>query len=330
MDRFEPALPGVAIDLTGPDAVDRRVSDAAQARREHRRLSRQLDRAVAQVEEADAEVTERRATLVEERHDVVAVQGLSFGRLIAELDGTLEEQIRREIAEANAAHYAVTEAEHRRAEAVRAMARIQDRFVALGDVDFAWTSALAEKESLLADQGAPATDRLTEISTRRGEISAERAGAAEALAHGRQLLSLLEEARDLLDAADGWTLVDTLLEGGVVTSSPRQLRMDEAAEVLQKADHALDRLHRELGDLVEAAGDQVDLRALHDACHGWFDAGLAEAPIPDRARVTLEAVQKVRADVDAVLAALHDLDQTRVAEDDDLRAERDRLLASPN
>lgn len=328
MDRLDPPLPAVTLDLTGPDAVDVRLAAAAQARREHRRLGRQLDRAIAQVEAADAEVNEKRAALAAERHDVVALQDLTFDRLISELQGTLEDQMRREIAEANAAYYAVTEAENRREEAVRAMSRIQDRLVALGDVDLEWIDALAEKESLLVDEGAPTSDRLTEITARRGEIQAERLGAAEALEHGHQVASLLDDAHRLLEAADGWTLVDTLIADGVVTQSPRQLRMDEASDLLQKADRALDRLHRELGDLVESLDGSADLRVLHGSCQGWFDGDLVEAPMADRARVTLEAVQRAQESVSAVLAALDDLDKARVTEDDELRAERSRLLAS--
>lgn len=326
MDSTDPALPAVTIDLTGPEAVERRLSEAAHARREHRRLSRQLDRAVAQVEAADTEVSERRTALIAERHDVVALAGLSFDRLISELEGTLEEQMRKEISEANAAHFAVTEAEDRRAEAVRAMARIQDRLVALGDVDHAWAEALAQKAALLADQGSPASDRLTEISTRRGEIQAERAGAAEALAHGTEVVALLEKARRLLEEADGWTLVDTIMAHGVVTKSPRQVLMDEAAQVLQTADRALDGLHRHVGDLVESASDQADLQALHDACHGWFHPELAEGPMADRARVTLEAVDKARVGVDAVLVALGELDHELSTEDEALVSERDDLI----
>lgn len=329
MDRLDPPLPAVTLDLTGPDAVDRRIAEAAQARREHRRLSRQLDRAVTQVEAADVEVTEKRTALAAERHDVVALQDITFGRLISELQGTLEDQIRQEIAEANAAHFAVTEAENRRVEAVRAMSRIQDRLVALGDVDLAWVDALAEKESILVDQGAPTSDRLTEITARRGEIQAERLGASEALEHGHQVTSLLDEAHRLLRAADGWTLVDTLIADGVVTHSPRQLRMDEAADVLQKADRALDGLHREVGDLVESIDDSDDLQGLHGTCQGWFGSDLAEAAVEDRARVTLEAVEKAQDAVSRVLEALNELDKSRVQEDEELRAERARLLAAP-
>lgn len=329
VDQFEPPAPAVTLDLTGPDAVDRQVSEAAQRRREYQRLSRQLDRAVAQVEKADAEVTEKREALASERDDVATLHDISFDRLIADLQGTLEVQMRREIAEANAAYYAVSEAENRREDAVRAMSRIQDRLVALGDVDRGWAEALAEKESLVVAKGAPTSDRLTEITARRGEIQAERTGAAEALAHGRQVVSLLEEAHRLLEGADGWTLVDTLLEGGVVTSSPRQIRMDEASQVLQKADLALDGLHREVGDLVESADDAGDLEVLHGTCQGWFDGDLAEASVAERARVTLEAVEQAQAAVAAVLDELHDLDQSGAAEDDELRAERARILATP-
>lgn len=113
MDRLDPSPP-VTFDLAGPDAIDRRIAEAAQSRREFRRLSRQLDRAIAQVEQADAEVTEKRATLTSERDDVAALHEITFDRLISELRGTLEEQMRSEIAEANAAHYAVTEAENGR------------------------------------------------------------------------------------------------------------------------------------------------------------------------------------------------------------------------
>lgn len=329
MDRLDPPLPAVTLDLTGPDAVDRRIAEAAQGRREHRRLSRQLDLAVAQVEQADAEVTEKRAALAAERHDVAALHDITFDRLISELQGTLEDQMRREIAEANAAHYAVTEAETRREEAVRAMSRIQDRLVALGDIDLAWVDALAEKESLLVDRGAPTSDRLTEIAARRGEIQAERLGAAEASEHGNRVASLLEEAHRLLEAADGWTLVDTLIADGVVTQSPRQLRMDEASELIQEADLALDGLHREVGDLVESSGDTTALQVLHGTCQGWFDGDLAEAPIAERVRVTADAVESAQAAVTEVLSALEELDRSRVTEDDSLRAERARLLASP-
>lgn len=116
---------------------------------------------------------------------------------------------------------------------------------------------------------------------------------------------------------------------GVVTRSPRQLRMDEAAQVLQQADRALDGMYREVGDLVEATGDSADLQVLHGSCQRWFAGDLAEAPIAERARVTLDAVEKAQAGVSAVLGALQDLDEDRSVEDDELRSERDRLLATP-
>lgn len=321
---------GFTFDLSGPDATARRLRAAATNRRQHERLHQQLAQAIDQVEAAEAEVIERREAAAKERRDVEEFHHFSFSKLVAEVSGTIEDQLQQEIAEANAAHYAVSEAEHRRKEAVLAMARIKDQLADIGDAPGEWRAALEQKEMELRLQDDPRVPRLTEIEERWGEIDDDRAAVAHAITSAGEVINRLDQAAEILGSSDEWGLLDTLFDGGVLTSSPHQHRMDEAAAMLQSANDASETLRRDLGGVLAIKAEDDGLASLHHVCQTWFvGRNSGEGGLLGRIKNSLDDVQRGKDTIKRVISELEQLDLNLEAEWVSLRDERRVLLNPP-
>lgn len=322
---------GVTFDLFGPDATTRRVREAAAKRRTYERLTAQLAQAVEQVEAAEAEVMMRREALVKERRDVEEFHTFSFSKLMDELKGDVEDRLRQEIAEANAAHYAVSEAEHRRQTAVLAMARINDRLADLGDAQGEWVAALKEKEAELRAHGDPRVPRLAEIESRWGEIEDERAAIVHAIESAGEVTARLDQAAEIIETAPDWGILDTLFDGGVLVSSPRENRMDEAADMLRSADDASEALRRDLRGVMAIEAEDANLASLHHACQGWcgVDGLDGEGGLMGQLDNSLKDIQSGKDTIERVVKELERLDLALTAEWVSLRDERRAILSPP-
>lgn len=70
----------------------------------------------------------------------------------------------------------------------------------------------------------------------------------EAIDAGNRALWSLQEARNQLDKANGWGLVD-MLGGGLFTTFAKRSRMDRAKEFMNRARYDLQTFSRELRDI---------------------------------------------------------------------------------
>ena len=71
----------------------------------------------------------------------------------------------------------------------------------------------------------------------------------EALAAGRDALSSLENARQMLSSARGWGIFDIVSKGGLISGLIKHSKMNEAEACINRAQSDLARFNDELQDL---------------------------------------------------------------------------------
>lgn len=291
-------------------------------------LERQAGLVRGRLAQAAARVEQARAGLVREQRDVERLESLSMTRILAGLRGSRQVDLDREQAEAQAARYAVAEAEARAAVEQRELESLQARIAALGDLDARHREALETREAeVAADPGAAATRvRLGDLATSAGTLRAEVDELIEATAAAGHAGVALEHAARLLGDAGGWATYDTFLGGGAISDLMKYERLDRAGALMREADHALGRLAAELADVGIGAVGNVGITEMARAFDIWFDNVFSDWAVRSRIEQAAARVAQLRHGVAEVGRELDRRLGAAQASLSALEEERQRLL----
>lgn len=137
-------------------------------------------------------------------------------------------------------------------------------------------------------RGGQGGSGLTDVNYRR-EIN-------EAIQAGQEALTCLNEARDCLNSAGNWGIVD-LLGGGFLTTMIKRSRMKDADNLVQQARGALKRFQRELMDVEDIPELHIETGDFLTFADYFFDGIIADwlvqSKINDSKRQVENAIRKV-------------------------------------
>ena len=285
--------------------IEERVAAAARAVREREVISQRQAELRARQGELEGALAGLRDKASAERKDVERLEGMSLGRVLASLAGSRDERLSRESAEADAAGYRVAEAETR-LDAVRGeLAAVEDRLAALESAPRVYTAVLGEKERYLTGSGDRRGEALLALADERGRLTAELNETDEAIRAADAATAALSEVQDVLRSASGWSTYDTWFGGGMIASSIKHDRMDEAAQAAAVADQRLAVLRLELADIAGpglSTAAQLALGGGTRFADVWLDNFFTDLAVADRIRQAqqqvadlAETVQRLRA-----------------------------------
>jgi hypothetical protein len=316
--------------MEGVDEIEDRLYRLAHLMREAELLSAraagQRQRREGQLAELDA-LRDRHS---DEQRDVDRLEGLSLTRVLVALRGSREDALARERAEAGAARYRVAEAQARLAALDGELAASEKRLAELADVPARYAAAIDDKERYLRATGGPRAGALIELAQERGRLEAELRELAEAAEAAKAARQALSSAQWHLDAAGNWSTYDTFFGGGIIASSLKHSRLDDAARAAAQADRCLAVLRTELADVgVAAPGTDVAVDGLTRFVDVWVDNIFTDMAVRNRigqARQNLGRSVRLVTAVQQGLAARTTADRARI--DEIARARHDLLLRS--
>lgn len=305
-----------------------------------------LDRAVAADREAthlrgllgalreEAEDARRALDALRRRHaleedDVRRLDGITPSALLAAVRGTRTGELTRERAEEVAARYAL-QTGLQRLQAVEARREEVDRRLAqLGD-----TRALRERrtqehaEALRATGPGASPPGLEQVLDELAAVRTEASEVDEALGAGRRAAAQLDAASRHLGSADSWSAYDTWFGGGLVASAVKHDRLDSAAGAIRGAQEAIADFARELADVAPGHRLRADLgiSPTTRAFDVWFDNVFSDLSVRSRIKESSADVAATAASVAAALDGLTTRRAELTAREQDLLAERDRLI----
>lgn len=312
--------------MTDVNQIQAELEQAVAARDEHAQLTRRLEGSAPHLADLEERVAVARRKLDGESADVERLESFSGAKIWAHLKGSHATDLERETAEREAARYAVAEAEARRDAMQRDRAALESRIAELGDVEWLYRRAMADKEAWVRNSGGESAASLAEIAERRGAVQALDQEAREAFAAGRAAQELLTQAASLLGSAGSWSTWDTFGGGGMLTDMMKYEKVDRATEALRRADLALASFSRELADvhLPQVQGVQVDqMMRTFDV---WFDNIFSDMAVRSRIEDARRRVGYAIGQVEQALAALGQKGSDMAAELAALDARREQLL----
>lgn len=269
----------VTFELDGPDALERRLTAIAGARREAARVRSRIGEVEQELERLEDEVQSAVVRLGAEEADVRQLQSFTLRGILADLRGRKGRELEREVAQlADARHELVTLRE-RQGAVVAELDGLQDRLVALGDLDAEWADAVAARERWVAERGEGDGARLVGIAEALGDIEDELHECEEVRVAAVDALSRLDDVADALGEPSGWA-------GGVDDE-----QLDELCVQVRSAEDAIRRLARELQDIgVELSEEGAAAVQRWDRAFEGFLSGVATDEALDRRAATAAAV----------------------------------------
>lgn len=297
--------------------------------RQHRlheniQLQRRLMKRLEQTEEKLLVMKRKRdqlhRQLTKEQQDVVKLGKFSFMNKISEWTGTWDEKMKKEIEEAAEAELKCNEAEKDVIDLTNEVAELQQR---LENPDFMhlkedWEDLLREKESWIRMNDSIANQTLQKIADDRVRVYSMIREIDEAFEAGEKAERALAGAMKKLDSAEGMSVWDTFLGGGMIVSALKYSEINSSDDLVHEAQRALRHYETELMDVQDAATDsfQVNKNDIFTFTDMFFDNIFSDWMV--HTRIT-DAKKKLHAILQDVHRIQDQLARKRAASEEEIR-----------
>jgi len=238
------------------DIHDRQM-ELTMNRTDRNRIKRRLDGTVVQLTEARLLRDKLYKKLTKEQLDVVKLGRFSFMNKINEWTGKWDEKMTKEINEATEAELHYNEAEKN---VIDLEAEVSGLQTELENPDFAyideeWADFLKEKETWIRRYDSVANNTLQKIADERVTLGSMAREIEEARDAGSKASRALDAALDKLGSAEGMSIWDTFLGGGLIVSALKYSEIDSSDDYIHRAQRALRHFETELMDVQNVASD---------------------------------------------------------------------------
>ncbi|MCZ2259109.1 hypothetical protein [Sporosarcina sp. G11-34] len=304
------------------EGIHARQMELTMKRTDRNRVKRRLEGVEVQLREAYKLRDELHKLLTKEQQDVVKLGKFSFMNKISEWTGKWDEKMEKEISEAAGAELKFNEAEKNvvdlEAEAKKFRAQMQNPDFAYIEED--WTAFLKEKETWIRRYDSVANGTLQKIADERVTLRSTLREIEEARDAGNLASRALEAALDKLGSAEGMSVWDTFLGGGLIVSALKYSEINSSDDHVHRAQRALRHFEAELMDVQNIASEsftvnQNDIVAFTDI---FFDNIFSDWMVHSR-------ITDAKSKLNAVLQDVRKVQEQLARKRDEVNHELERL-----
>lgn len=289
------------------DIYDKQI-ELSTIRNEKNRVKRRLEGAELKLQESREIRNRLHKQLTKEQQDVVKLGKFSIMNKINEWTGKWDEQMEKEMAEVAEAELRYNEAEKNvidlEAEVKRLRTEMQNPAFTYIDED--WADFLQEKETWIRRYDSDANSLLHKIADERVTIRSILREVTEAEESGRIAIRALDLALDRLSSAEGMSMWDTFLGGGLIVSALKYSEIDKSDDHIHRAERALRHFETELMDVQDVTAESliVNKRDIFTFTDIFFDNIFSDFMVHSRISDTKSKLNSVLSEVRRVLDQL--------------------------
>ncbi|GKV70456.1 hypothetical protein NCCP2716_29540 [Sporosarcina sp. NCCP-2716] len=301
-------------------------------KQEYARVCRRLEDAEQRLSRAKAENGRLGRALTKEQHDVMKLGRFSFLNKVKEWTGSLDQKMEKEIAEAAAAEVAFNESE-KHVEDLTYEVDVLKKTAAnpeYAHLDEDWAAFLEEKELWIRMNDETSQATLQKIADDRVRVRSMLRELDEAIEAGDKAVRALDRAIDKLSNAEGLSMWDTFLGGGLLVSALKYSEVNSSDDLVHAAQRALRHYETELMDVQEAAtaSFQVNRNDIFTFTDLFFDNIFSDFAVHSRITEGKQKLNDVLQDVRRVQTQLARKKEASETELERLDADEKRILLS--
>lgn len=167
-----------------------------------------------------------------------------------------------------------------------------------------------EKEAQMLSENL----ELQEMSEALASLKTEHREIQEAVRAGQSLKRHLQEAQTGLSSAKDWGTYD-MLGGGMLSTSMKHSRLDEAMDHIYKAQHEMRRFEKELHDVgMHDFGQSLEISGMLRFSDYFFDGLIVDWMVQGRIQEALEQVRSRVSEVTRIVSELESLERRKGSE----------------
>ncbi|WJY26318.1 hypothetical protein [Sporosarcina trichiuri] len=312
------------------ETMQERQMALTMKRNEYARVCRRLDDAQTRLSAAVAENRQLERALTKEQKDVMDLGKFSFLNKLKEWTGSLDTRMEKEIAEAAAAEVAYNESV-KHVEDLEYEVSVLKKTAADPDyayLDEEWAAFIEEKELWIRMNDETSQATLQKIADDRVRIRSMMREVDEAFEAGEKAERALDRAIDKLSNAEGLSMWDTFLGGGLLVSALKYSEVNSSDDLVHQAQRALRHYETELMDVQEAAtaSFQVNRNDIFTFTDLFFDNIFSDFAVHSRITEGKQKLNGVLQDVRRVQSRLMQKKEASEAELVRLDADEKRIL----
>ncbi|AOV06426.1 hypothetical protein [Sporosarcina ureilytica] len=289
------------------DIYDKQI-ELSMIRNERNRVKRRLEGAEVNLREAREIRNRLHKQLTKEQQDVVKLGKFSIMNKINEWTGKWDEQMEKEMAEVAEAELRYNEAEKNVIDLEAEVNRLQKE---MKNPDFTyidedWAAFLQEKETWIRRYDSEANALLHKIADERVSIGSILREVTEAEEAGRIAIRALDHALDKLGSAEGMSMWDTFLGGGMIVSALKYSEINQSDDHIHRAERALRHFETELMDVQDITAESltVNKRDIFTFTDLFFDNIFSDFMVHSRITDTKSKLNTISSEVRRVLDQL--------------------------
>jgi len=309
------------------DIYDRQM-ELTMKRTERDRIKRRLNGAEKRLVEAIDSRDRLYRRLTKEQQDIAKLGKFSFTNKIKAWTGKWDEQMEKELAEAAEAELKYNEAEKTvmdlKMETEKLRKEMQNPDFTYIDED--WADFLQEKEIWIRQNDSVANSTLQKIADVRVSLRSMMRELGEAEEAGRKAIRALDAALNKLGSAEGMSMWDTFLGGGLIVSAIKYSEINSSEDLIHRAQRALRHFETELMDVQNIAAESftINKKDIFTFTDLFFDNIFSDWMVHSRITDAKSKLNQVLQDVRRVLDGLarkkdevdHELKRLDVQEQD--------------
>lgn len=259
-------------------------------------LQQELQRAVIVRDRLEEE-------LRKEERDVERLNSLTLGALFYALIGKKREKLTQEEEEALQARIRYEEARDNVSDLEAELAEIKRNLAEVRYVDSDIDAVMREKKRVIESHLPALAAELQSITDMETEAGADRKELQEAVAAGKAVLSALDRAAERLGSAQNWGTYD-MLGGGMIATSVKHRRIDEARSSIHTAQNRLRRFQSELKDVQKDVRIQIDIGGMLTFADYFFDGFITDWIVQGKIKESLGHVRDKRSKIGRIVSGL--------------------------
>ncbi|WP_052350336.1 hypothetical protein [Paenibacillus gorillae] len=290
-----------------------------------RQLERRREQLQTQVNAELKRIVELEVKLDKEQEDVDRLLKLSWTNLFHTLLRSKEEQLETERQEALAVSLKLQQAKLEVDTLKEELVEAGDKLASLRGADEEYTSLMRQKEQWIVHYDAEFARQLGELDERLAEAQLQDKEWYEAAAACRQLVLSLEEAVNKLDSAANWGTYD-MLGGGLISTSIKHSKIDDAKVAINTARHLVKRLKEELKDVNLQSDLAVEIGGMSTFADYFFDGLIADWIVQGKIKESLSQAENQLHKARMLLKTLEKESGQAAGPHASLKEERDRLI----
>ena len=224
------------------------LTKATQSVKEYKKLVQRAESVENMILKEEKLRDELEKVLIDEGRDLEKLDGFKLLNIWHSLRGTKEEAKRKEEEEYLAAKLKYDDA-NAALQALRAELRVlKKELTARADPQQEYEKALKKKEEYLLTSPGTAGHAIIDLDEEIGYLKAQNTEIKEAIDIGEKALESLSKVLKSFSSAKGWGALD-ILGGGLIITSIKHSRINDAQRELQYARDMLNQFKRELADV---------------------------------------------------------------------------------